>query len=59
LRWKMKLKESTKWQLKKIIGDLNYEASEYEWGSEEYEFLSDVACEIEDGIWGLKDETES
>lgn len=50
----MKLKESTKWQLKKIIGDLNYEASEYEWGSEEYEFLSDVAREIEDGIWGVE-----
>ena len=52
----MKLKESTKWQLKKIIRDLNYEASEYEWGSEEYEFLMDIVCEIEDEVrrWRLK-----
>lgn len=46
----MKLKESTKLQLKKIMRDLNYEASEYEWGSEEYEFLMDIVCEIEDEV---------
>lgn len=50
----MKFKESTKIQLKKIIRDLDYEASEYDWGSEEYEFLSDVVCEIEDAIWGVE-----
>lgn len=50
----MKFKETTKWQLRKIMRDLNYEASEYEWGSEEYEFLSDVVCEIEDAIWGVE-----
>lgn len=50
----MKLKESTKLQLKKIIRDLDYEASEYEWGSEEYEFLSDIVREIEDAIWGVE-----
>lgn len=46
----MKWKESTKWQLKKIIEDLNYEASEYEWGSEEYEFLMEIAATIEDEV---------
>lgn len=52
----MKWKESTKWQLKKIIRDLNYEASEYEWGSEEYEFLMEIAATIEDEVrkWKLK-----
>ena len=50
----MIFKETTKWQLKKIIGDLNYEASEYEWGSEEYEFLDEIAAEIEDAIWGVE-----
>lgn len=49
----MKFKEMTKRQLKRIIGDLNYEASEYEWGSEEseeYEFLMEIAATIEDEV---------
>ncbi|WP_187360322.1 hypothetical protein [Peptoniphilus harei] len=50
----MKLKESTKWQLKKIIRDLNYEASEYKWGSKEHEFLDEMAAEIENVIWGVE-----
>ena len=51
----MKFKEMTKRQLKRIIGDLNYEASEYEWGSEEYEFLMEIAATIEDEVrkWRL------
>lgn len=44
----MKFKEETKIQLKKIMWDLDYEASEYDWGSEEYEFLLGIVCEIED-----------
>mgnify|MGYP006979269625 FL=1 len=50
----MKFKDSTKWQLKKIIRDLNYESSEYEWGSEEYEFLDKMTAEIENAIWGVE-----
>ncbi|CAC9931727.1 hypothetical protein PEPNEM18_01060 [Aedoeadaptatus nemausensis] len=50
----MGLKEETVTQLKKTIRDLDYEESEYEWGSEEYEFLMDVVCEIEDAIWGVE-----
>lgn len=46
----MKFKEMTKRQLKRIIGDLNYEVSEYEWGSEEYEFLMEIAATIEDEV---------
>lgn len=46
----MKLKETTKWQLKKIIRDLDFEASEYEWGSEEYEFLMELVATIEDEV---------
>ena len=50
----MKLKESTKIQLKKIMWALDYEASEYEWGSEEHDFLLDIVCEIEDVIRGVE-----
>lgn len=50
----MKFTDSTKEQLKKIIKDLDYEASEYEWGSEEYEFLMELAVEIENAIWGFE-----
>lgn len=50
----MKLKESTISQLKKIIRDLDYEASEYEWGSKEFDFLMGIAVEIENGIWGFE-----
>ena len=50
----MKFKDSTKEQLKKIIRDLDYEACEYEWGSEEYEFLMELAVEIENAIWGFE-----
>lgn len=46
----MKFKESTKIQLKKIIRDLDYEASEYDWGSEEYEFLMELIAMIEDAL---------
>lgn len=44
----MKFTDSTKEQLKKIIRDLDYEACEYEWGSEEYEFLMELIATIED-----------
>ena len=46
----MKFKDSSKWQLKKVMSDLNYEASEYDWGSEEYEFLTEIVAEIEDAV---------
>lgn len=46
----MKLKESTKIQLKKIMWALDYEASEYDWGSEEYEFLMELIAMIEDAL---------
>lgn len=46
----MKFKEMTKWQLKKIMRDLNYEASEYDWGSDEYEFLMELVAIIEDEV---------
>lgn len=46
----MELKEQTKIQLKKTMRDLDFEASEYEWGSEECEFLMEIVAEIEDVI---------
>lgn len=49
----MKFKDSTISELRKVMRDLDYEASEYEWGSEEYEFLMDIIGEIEDAIWGV------
>ena len=44
----MKFKKETRIQLKKIMRDLDYEASEYDWGSEEYEFLMELIAMIED-----------
>lgn len=46
----MKFKEATRHQLKKTIRDLDYEASYYEWGSEEYEFLMELIAIIEDEV---------
>lgn len=50
----MEFEQSTKWLLKKIMRDLNEEATTYDFGSKEYEFLSDVVSEIEDAIWAGK-----
>lgn len=44
----MNFKEATREQLKKTMRDLDFEASEYEWGSEEYEFLMEIIARIED-----------
>lgn len=46
----MKFKEETKIQLKKIMWDLDYEASEYDWGSDEYEFLTEILAMIEGAL---------
>ena len=46
----MNFKEATRDQLKKTMSDLDYEASEYEWGSEEYEFLMEIIATIEDAL---------
>ena len=46
----MDFKETTLVQLKKTMRDLDYEASEYEWGSEEYEFLMEIIAMIEDAL---------
>ena len=47
----MKFKEATRYQLKKTIRDLDYEASYYEWGSEEYEFFMELIDMIEDVLF--------
>lgn len=46
----MKFRSQTKIQLEKTMRDLEYEASEYEWGSEEYEFLMELIAMIEDEL---------
>lgn len=46
----MDFKETTLVQLKKTMRDLDYETSEYEWGSEEYEFLMEIIAMIEDEL---------
>lgn len=46
----MNFSQSTKNQLKKTMIDLDYEASYYEWGSEEYEFLMELIAIIEDDM---------
>lgn len=46
----MNFKEATRDQLKKTMRDLDYEASEYEWGSEEHEFLMEIIATIEDAL---------
>ena len=50
----MKFEQSTISQLKKVMRDLDFEASGYEWGSEEYEFLMEIVAEIEDAIWARR-----
>lgn len=47
----MDFKEMTRYQLKKTIRDLDYEASYYEWGSEKYEFLMEIIATIEDALF--------
>lgn len=44
----VKFKEETKIQLKKTMRDLDFESSEYEWGSDEYEYLMEIIAMIED-----------
>lgn len=51
----MKFKEETTIQLKKMMRDLDYEASEYDWGSEEYEFLMEIIAMIEDEMTEFKE----
>lgn len=46
----MNFKKTTKTVLINIMEDLDYEASEYEWGTDEYEFLMEILAEIEDVI---------
>lgn len=46
----MNFKEATRDQLKKTMRDLDFESSEYEWGSEEYEFLMEIIAMIEDAL---------
>lgn len=46
----MKFKLQTKIQLEKTMRDLDFEASEYEWESEEYEFLMELITMIEDEV---------
>lgn len=46
----MIFEEETRKQLKKTMRDLDFEASEYEWGSEEYEFLMEIIAMIEDAL---------
>ena len=44
----MNFKEMTRYQLKKTMRDLDYEASYYEWGSKEYMFLMELIAMIQD-----------
>lgn len=46
----MKFRFQTKIQLERIMQDLDYEASEYECESEEYEFLMELIAMIEDEV---------
>ena len=52
----MKFNHTTTTTLKKIIDELAYIALDYEWGSDEYEFLMEIAITIEDEVrkWRLK-----
>ena len=51
----MKFNHTTTATLKKIIDELAYIASDYEWGSDEYEFLMEIAAILEDEVrkWKL------
>lgn len=46
----MKFNHATTTTLKKILDALAYIASDYDWGSDEYEFLMEIAATIEDEV---------
>lgn len=46
----MDFNQTTKRNLTRILDELAYLASDYDWGSDEYEFLMELAAEIEDEV---------
>ena len=50
----MEFEQSTTSQLKKVIRDLDYEASKYEQESKEHDFLMKISLEIENVIFAWR-----
>lgn len=46
----MEFDKYTREKLKRILGELDFEAAGYEWGTEEFEFLMDLCGTIEDAL---------
>ena len=41
-------------KLKRILKDLDFESSNYDWGTDEFEFLMELCGEIEDVLRGSR-----
>ena len=48
----MEFDNYTKEKLKIILDELDFLAANYDWGSDEFEFLMDVCGQIEDALRG-------
>ena len=46
----MDFNQTTKRNLTRILDELEYLASDYDWGSNEYNFLMEIAATIEDEV---------
>ena len=53
----MEFDNHTRKELKRILQELDFEASGYEWGSKEFEFLIGLCGDIEDALKGCRQET--
>lgn len=48
----MEFDNYTREKLRRILQELDFESSVYEWGTEEFEFLMDLCGQIEDALKG-------
>ena len=53
----MEFDDYTREKLKRILQELDFEASVYDWGSKEFEFLMNLCGDIEDALKGRRQET--
>ena len=53
----MEFDRYTREKLKRILQELDFESSGYEWGTEEFEFLIGLCGDIEDALKAHRQET--
>ncbi len=52
----MEFDNYTREKLKRIIKDIDFEAGNYDWGTEEFAFLMDLCEDIKDALEGRRQE---